>query len=83
MKLIQTIKNIWRIEELRNRIGYTILFILVYRLGSNVVLPGVDPDQLHMARQAAKSSSGGILDLINTFAGGAFFKASIFGLGIM
>ncbi|MFN5181798.1 MAG: preprotein translocase subunit SecY [Bacteroidota bacterium] len=83
MKLIQTIKNIWRIEELRNRIGYTLLFILVYRLGSNVVLPGVDPDQLQMARQAAKSTSGGILDLINTFAGGAFFKASIFGLGIM
>lgn len=83
MKFIQTIKNIWKIEELRNRIGYTLLFILVYRFGSNVVLPGVDPDQLHMARQAAKSTSGGILDLINTFAGGAFFKASIFGLGIM
>jgi preprotein translocase subunit SecY len=83
MKFIQTIRNIWKIEELRNRIGYTLLFILVYRLGSNVVLPGVDPDMLHQARQAAKSSSGGILDLINTFAGGAFFKASIFGLGIM
>lgn len=79
---IQTIQNIWRIEELRKRIGYTLLFILVYRFGSNVVLPGVDSTVLHAARSAAKGSNG-ITDLINTFAGGAFYKASIFGLGIM
>ena len=82
MKLIQTIQNIWKIEELRRRILYTLLFILVYVLGTNVVLPGVNPEVLQRAREEA-GSDGGILALINTFAGGAFFKASIFGLGIM
>jgi preprotein translocase subunit SecY len=79
---IQTIQNIWKIEELRKRIGWTLLFILVYRFGSNVVLPGIDSQALHDARQAAGNTNT-ITNLINTFAGGAFYKASIFGLGIM
>jgi preprotein translocase subunit SecY len=78
--LIQTIQNIWKIEELRNRILVTLGLILIYRLGSYVVLPGVDPNQL--AVLSAKSDQG-ILGLINMFAGGAFSRASIFSLGIM
>jgi preprotein translocase subunit SecY len=79
-KFIGTIRNIFAIEELRQRILYTLGFLLIYRLGSYVVLPGVDPAAL--ARSQA-SNQGGILDLINIFAGGAFSRASIFALGIM
>jgi len=79
-KLIETIRNIFKIEDLRKRIIYTIGVILIYRLGSYVVLPGVDPTQL----AALKSqTSGGLLGLLNMFSGGAFSNASIFALGIM
>ncbi|CAN5344623.1 preprotein translocase subunit SecY [soil metagenome] len=79
-KFLGTIKNIFAIEELRQRILYTLGFLLIYRLGSYIVLPGVDP-----AKLAASQTGGsqGILDLINIFAGGAFSRASIFALGIM
>jgi len=79
-RLIQTIKNIWKIEELRQRILTTLGFILIYRFGSFVVLPGVDPSQLS-ALQA--QTSDGLLGLLNMFSGGAFSNASIFALGIM
>ncbi|MBL7883702.1 MAG: preprotein translocase subunit SecY, partial [Bacteroidia bacterium] len=77
---INTLKNIWKIEELRTRILNTLGFVLIYRLGSYVVLPGVNSDALEVANQSAES---GLVGLINIFAGGAFSRASIFGLGIM
>jgi preprotein translocase subunit SecY len=80
-KFISTIQNIWKIEELRQRILLTLGLILIYRLGSYVVLPGVDANALADAR--ANADQSGILALINIFAGGAFSRASIFGLGIM
>lgn len=79
-KLIETIRNISKIEELRTRILYTIGIILIYRLGSYVVLPGVDPSQLANLKN---QTSGGLLGLLNMFSGGAFSNASIFALGIM
>ncbi len=79
-KLIETIKNIFKIEELKDRILTTLGFILIYRLGAHIVLPGVDPGAL--AQLQAQTSSG-ILGLIDMFAGGAFSQASIFALGIM
>ena len=81
IKLFQTIKNIWSIEDLRARIITTLSLLLVYRLGSYVVLPGVDAIALEAAN--AGKSGGGLIDLINLFAGGAFSRASIFALGIM
>ena len=78
--LITTLKNIWKIEELRTRILVTLGFILIYRLGSFVVLPGIDPTQLAALQQQASS---GLLGLLNLFTGGAFAQASIFALGIM
>jgi len=78
-KFIETIKNIFSIEELRQRIIYTLGFLLIYRLGSYVVLPGINPAAL----AKAQTDGGGILQLINIFAGGAFSRASIFALGIM
>jgi len=78
--LIQTIKNIVKIEDLRYRILYTLFILLIYRLGSFIVLPGIDPSQL----TALKSqTSDGVLGLLNMFSGGAFANASIFALGIM
>lgn len=77
--LINTIKNIWSIEDLRMRILNTLGFILIYRLGSYVVLPGVDSARL----AASTKDAEGIVGLINIFAGGAFSRASVFGLGIM
>ena len=77
---IQTLKNIWKIEELRSRITFTLFIILIYRLGSKVVLPGVDPAQLEAFAQRA---SQGVLGLLDMFSGGAFSQASIFALGIM
>jgi preprotein translocase subunit SecY len=77
-KFIQTLKNIWSIEELRSKILVTITLIAVYRLGTHIVLPGIDP-----ANIAQGKSSGGILGLIDAFAGGAFSQASILALGIM
>jgi len=79
-KFIETIKNIFKIEELRKRLGYTLLLILVYRLGCFIVLPGVDPEML----AALKSSTQeGLVGLLNMFSGGAFGNASIFALGVM
>ena len=79
-RFFQTIKNIFKIEELRNRIGYTFLLILVYRLGSFIVMPGIDPTQL--ANLEAQASTG-LLSLLDMFSGGAFGNASIFALGVM
>ena len=79
-KFINTIKNIWKIEELRNRILFTIGLIAVYRFGSFVVLPGVDPAAL--ARNTSQGPTD-LLGLINMFSGGSFNRASIFALGIM
>ncbi len=80
MRLVDTIKNIWKIEDLRKRIVVTFLLILVYRVGCYVVLPGIDPNQL----AAMKSfTSGGLMQLLDMFSGGAFSQASIFALGIM
>ncbi len=78
--LITTIRNIFKIDDLRIRILNTILFLLVYRLGAHIVLPGVDPQQL--ANLKSQTSSG-ILGLLDMFAGGAFSQASVFALGIM
>lgn len=79
-RFIETIKNIFRIEDLRTRIGITFLFILIYRLGSFVSLPGIDPAQLG---QLKSQTSDGLLGLLDMFSGGAFSNASIFALGIM
>jgi len=79
-KLIETIRNIYKIEELRNRILYTLGIILIYRLGAYVVLPGIDPHQLSNLQQ---QGSSGLMGLLNMFSGGAFSRASIFALGIM
>lgn len=75
-RLITTFKNIFAIDELRSRILNTLLFIAAFRLGSAIVLPGVDPNKLNI-------NTEGLLGLLNTFLGGAFSKASIFALGIM
>ena len=75
-KFFTTIKNIFSIEELRNRIIATLGFLIIFRLGSFVVLPGVDP-------AALSDTDGGILGILNTLLGGSFSRASLFGLGIM
>ena len=80
MRLVDTIKNIWKIEDLRKRILITILYVVIYRLGSFVVLPGVNPDTL---TSLANQTSEGLMALLNMFSGGAFSNASIFALGIM
>ena len=79
-KFIETLKNIYKIEDLRSRLGITLLLLLIYRLGSYVSLPGVDPSQL---TQLKNQTAGGLLGLLDMFSGGAFSKASIFALGIM
>ncbi|MBQ6291317.1 MAG: preprotein translocase subunit SecY, partial [Bacteroidales bacterium] len=79
-KFIETIKNIYKIEELRKRIGYTILLVLIYRLGCFIVLPGIDP--LRLADLQANTKEG-LVGLLNMFSGGAFGNASIFALGVM
>jgi preprotein translocase subunit SecY len=79
-RLIQTIRNIYKIEDLRVRIINTIGFILIYRLGCYVVLPGIDPTKLDALQGQTKD---GLLGLLNMFSGGAFSHASIFALGIM
>ncbi len=79
-RFIDTLKNIWKIEELRERILLTLGLLLIYRLGSNVVLPGIDPSSLTDLRD---QTSGGILGILNAFTGGAFANASILALGIM
>jgi preprotein translocase subunit SecY len=77
-KFIQTLKNIWSIEELRSKILVTISLIAIYRIGTHIVLPGMDPLKINSA-----AAGGGILGLIDAFAGGAFSQASILALGIM
>ncbi|MDE5972900.1 MAG: preprotein translocase subunit SecY, partial [Muribaculaceae bacterium] len=81
MRFIQTIKNIWTIEELRKRILVTLMLVLVYRLGCYVVLPGINPAHLMALEKFTESS--GLMQLLNMFSGGAFSNASIFALGIM
>ncbi len=77
--LIKKIQDIWSIEDLRNRILITIGFLAVYRFGSFVILPGIDSEGL----KNAFGSGGGLIDLLNSFTGGSFFKAAVFALGIM
>lgn len=79
-KFIETIKNIFRIEDLRKRILYTLFIILIYRFGAHVVLPGINPGGLSAFSSAAQK---GILGMLDLFSGGAFSNASIFALGIM
>ncbi len=79
-KFIETLKNIYKIEDLRSRLGITLFFLLIYRLGSFVALPGIDPAQLG---QLKNQTSDGLLGLLDMFSGGAFSNASIFALGIM
>ncbi|MDR1757267.1 MAG: preprotein translocase subunit SecY [Culturomica sp.] len=80
MKLIDTLKNIWKIEELRTRILMTLGLVAVYRLGTEVVLPGIDPAGLVALQEQTKT---GVLGLLDMFSGGAFSNASVFALGIM
>ena len=79
-KLIETLKNCWRIEDLRQRLLITLLFTAIYRFGSFVVLPGINPGMLEKLQQ---QTSGGLMSLLDMFSGGAFSNASIFALGIM
>ena len=80
MKLFDTLKNIWKIEELKTRILTTLGLILVYRLGTEIVIPGIDPAGLAALKE---QTSTGVLGLLDMFSGGAFSNASIFALGIM
>ncbi len=80
MKFIETLKSVWKIEELRSRILLTLGLLLVYRFGAQIVLPGVDAEQL---ANLASQTDGGLLGLLNAFTGGAFSNASVFALGIM
>ncbi|MEE1298843.1 MAG: preprotein translocase subunit SecY [Muribaculaceae bacterium] len=80
MKLIETTKNIWKIEDLRKRITITLLLVIVYRIGCYVVLPGISPSEIDALRNFA---SGGLMQLLDMFSGGTFSQASIFALGIM
>ena len=77
---IQTCKNIWKIEDLRTRLLTTLLFVLIYRFGSFVVLPGIDPTALMTLKDQTR---GGLMALLDMFSGGAFSNASVFALGIM
>ena len=79
-KFFETFKNIWKIEDLRMRLLTTLLFVLIYRFGSFVILPGVNPDALG---ELHAQTAGGLLALLDMFSGGAFSNASIFALGIM
>ena len=80
MGFTKTIKNIWSVEDLRKRLGITMLLVLIYRFGCYVVLPGINPNEL-MALQ--RFTSEGLMQLLDMFSGGAFSQASIFALGIM
>ncbi|MBR2204245.1 MAG: preprotein translocase subunit SecY [Prevotella sp.] len=79
-KFIETLKNCWKVEDLRIRLLITILFVAIYRFGSFVVLPGVNPANLEKLQQ---QTAGGLMSLLDMFSGGAFSNASIFALGIM
>ena len=83
-KFVETIKNIWKIEDLRKRIIYTLALLLIYRLGSFVVIPGINPNALGAGSGIADQVEGnGLLGLLNIFTGGAFSNASILALGVM
>ena len=83
-KLRETLKNIYKIEELRKRIGYTLLLLLVYRLGCFVVIPGINPNLLgEGSALASQMDNNSLLGLLNVFSGGAFANAAIFALGVM
>lgn len=77
---IDTIKSIWSVKELRNKIYYTLILLAIYRLGTHIVLPGIDVESITKMKD---SSQSGLMGLFNMFAGGAFAQASIFGLGVM
>jgi preprotein translocase subunit SecY len=79
-KFIETLKNCWKVEDLRMRLLVTILFVAIYRFGSFVVLPGINPANLEKLQQ---QTAGGLMSLLDMFSGGAFSNASIFALGIM
>lgn len=81
-KFITTLKNIWSIEELRNKITFTLLLIFIYCIGIHIVLPGINPIKLGELTKA-NNGGGGLLGILNTFVGGSFNRASIFALGIM
>ena len=83
LKFIQTIKNIWKVEDLRVRIGITLLFVAIYRFGSQIVLPGIDTVALIESAKLTDQTKGGLMSLLDMFSGGAFSNASIFALGIM
>lgn len=80
MGLVKTLENIWKIEDLRKRLLTTFFFVVIYRFGVHIILPGVDPQQLANLHSMA---SGGLLGILDMFSGGAFANASIFALGIM
>ena len=81
MRFTETIKNIWTVKELRERILITILLVLIYRLGCYVVLPGISPSDIDALANFTNKS--GLMQLLDMFSGGAFSQASIFALGIM
>ena len=82
LKFVQTVKNIWKVEDLRVRIGITLLFVAIYRFGSQIALPGIDTAALlHSSDEMA--AQGGLMSLLDMFSGGALSNASIFALGIM
>ena len=81
MRFVETLKNIWTIEELRKRILVTLLLVFIYRLGCYIVLPGISPDDLDALSKFTNKS--GLMQLLDMFSGGAFSQASIFALGIM
>ena len=80
MRAVETIKNIWKIEDLRKRILITLLLVLIYRFGTYIVLPGIDPKDL---TALGEQTRGGLMALLDMFSGGAFSNSSIFALGIM
>ena len=80
-KLFETLKNIWSIDELRDKIVVTLLLVLTYRFGTHIVLPGIDPNLIEAAQNNANTK--GLVGLFDMFAGGAFSQASILALGIM
>lgn len=82
MRFVQTIKNIWTIEELRKRLTITFFLVVVYRLGCYICLPGIDTTLVEAGRMSGQSDSG-LMQLLDMFSGGAFSQASVFALGIM
>ena len=80
-RFLEVISSIWKIEELKTRIGITLGLLIVYRIGAQVVLPGIDPVQL--SELSSRTGGGGLLGVLNMFTGGAFANASVFALGIM